>query len=360
LGLSGPIPARVDAATKQALLDLVTGAVADGWSVAAAVSYLQLPPARYYRWHTRASAGRLDDLTPGGGAVHGLLPEEITEILAVFEQWAMVDRSHRKLAHRGSYTGRFWASPATVRRVLLLSDRHFRPLPRPARGNRRPFPDWLTYKPNEVWIYDTTHFTRSGMAVLIVQDLVSRKWLSTVCSAQETSVQVELGFTRALAAEDIQAKLAARQADLDDGVHGPHLPVLLAMSDNGPQMRSADTAEFMALASILQHFGRPGTPKDQAWIESFNGHLKAEYPHLLAITDPATLRAELDQVQVHWNTVRLHEAIGYVTPDDEHTGRGEAIRQARTEGLERARDRRLATNRATRQTEPATHPPNGA
>jgi len=32
---------------------------------------------------------------------------------------------------------------------------------------------------------------------------------------------------------------------------------------------------------------------DQAWIESLNGHLKAEYPHLLAIRDPATLRAEL-------------------------------------------------------------------
>lgn len=358
--MSGPIPVRVDAATKQALLDLVTGAVAEGWSVAAAIGYLQLPPARYYRWATRAGVGRLEDLAPGGGAVHSLLPDEVTEILAVFEQWAMVDRSHRKLAHRGSYEGRFWASPATVRRVLLLSDRHFRPLPRPAKGHRRPFPDWLTYRPNEVWIYDTTHFTRSAMAVLIIQDLVSRKWLATVCSAQETSVQVELGFTRALRAEGIDEQLAAREADLEAGWHGPHLPALLAMSDNGPQMRSADTAEFMALCSIWQHFGRPGTPKDQAWIESFNGHLKAEYPHLLAITDPATLRAELDLVRLHWNTVRLHEAIGYVTPDDEHSGRGEAIRQARREGMEQARNRRLATNRATRHTEAATHPPDDA
>jgi len=46
----------------------------------------------------------------------------------------------------------------------------------------------------------------------------------------------------------------------------------------------------MALCPIAQRFGRPGTPTDQAWIESFNGHLKGEYPHLLAITDPATLR----------------------------------------------------------------------
>ncbi|MDQ2765103.1 MAG: hypothetical protein M3Y22_16975, partial [Pseudomonadota bacterium] len=40
------------------------------------------------------------------------------------------------------------------------------------------------------------------------------------------------------------------------------VPMLLAVSDNGPQMRSAKTAQFMAIARIAQHFGRPGTPND--------------------------------------------------------------------------------------------------
>jgi Integrase core domain len=79
-------------------------------------------------------------------------------------------------------------------------------------------------------------------------------------------------------------------------------------------MRSGSTREFLALCAIAQHFGRPGTPTDQAWIESLNGHLKAEYPHLLAIEDPATLRAELAVTRVHYNTVRLHAGIGYVIP----------------------------------------------
>ena len=68
----------------------------------------------------------------------------------------------------------------------------------------------------------------------------------------------------------------------------------------------------MALCAIAQHFGRPGTPTDQAWIESLNGHLKAEYPHLLAIGDPATLRAELGVVREHYNIVRLHQGVGYM------------------------------------------------
>lgn len=72
------------------------------------------------------------------------------------------------------------------------------------------------------------------------------------------------------------------------------------VSDNGPQMTSGSTREFMALHAIAVHFGRPGTPTDQAWIETFFGHLKAEFPHLLKITEPAVLRAELDHLQVHW------------------------------------------------------------
>ncbi|MFN7150543.1 MAG: integrase core domain-containing protein [Microthrixaceae bacterium] len=67
-------------------------------------------------------------------------------------------------------------------------------------------------------------------------------------------------------------------------------------------MTSGSTREFLALCAIAQHFGRPGTPTDQAWIESLNGHIKIENPHLLAITDPATLRAELAVVREHYNT----------------------------------------------------------
>ncbi|MBO3753019.1 transposase family protein [Streptosporangiaceae bacterium NEAU-GS5] len=71
-----------------------------------------------------------------------------------------------------------------------------------------------------------------------------------------------------------------RVSDHDD------FPVLLALSDNGPQMTSAATRVFMAGARIAQHFGRPGTPNDQAWIESLFGHVKDEFPHLDKIADP--------------------------------------------------------------------------
>ena len=151
------------------------------------------------------------------------------------------------------------------------------------------------------------------MAVLIIEDLVSRKWITEIVSVEETHTQVELAFTAALDAEGLLAAVDARHDDgrVNLAIDDESRPILLAVSDNGPQMTSGSTREFMALCAIAQHFGRPGTPTDQAWIESLNGHLKAEYPHLLAIRDPATLRAELAIVREHYNTVRLHQGVGY-------------------------------------------------
>jgi putative transposase len=181
--------------------------------------------------------------------------------------------------------------------------------------------------------------------------------LAEIVSVEETSTQVQVVFTEALEREGLAELVSARQDGLvDPTVDDPARPVLLALSDNGPQMTSGSTREFMALCAIHQHFGRPGTPTDQAWIESLFGHVKAEWPHLTAIRDPATLRAELAVVRERYNGVRLHAGIGYVTPNDEHEGRGPAIRKARQAGLEQARLQRLAWHREHRQPEPSQEP----
>ena len=58
--------------------------------------------------------------------MHALLAEEVDEILALFEVWGEVDRSHRKLAHRGSYLDKVWVSPSTVKRVLAARGLHLK------------------------------------------------------------------------------------------------------------------------------------------------------------------------------------------------------------------------------------------
>ena len=96
-------------------------------------------------------------------------------------------------------------------------------------------------------------------AAIAILDVVSRKWLTTLVSAEESSTQVEVAFTAALdaegllalagqhASERLRAALAAGDADtLAELTAVGDLPLLLAISDNGPQMRSLTTREFMA------------------------------------------------------------------------------------------------------------------
>jgi len=356
LGLTaGAVPARVDAGIKAGLLELLTHAERAGWSRARACRLLGLDVDRAGSWQARKALDRLTDLPCGGGAVHGLLDHEPDAIVALFEDWADIDRSHRKLAARGSRLELVHVSASTVQRVLheqnLVLPGH------PAREPlvRAPWPDWLSWKPNSIWCYDFTHFTRAHRVAVAVIDVVSRRWLITLVSAEETSTQVEAAFTDALLGEGLADRIDARLRAGElapaefDGPDADGVPVLLVMSDNGPQMRSTSTRQFMAACAIMQRFGRPGTPTDQAWIESLFGHVKTEWPHLEKIRDPGELVLELDRTREQYNTVRLHAGIGYVTPDDEHYGRGDAIRQARIDGLAAARQARIAYRQTHRK-----------
>jgi putative transposase len=332
-------------------LALIAETTRAGWSLRRACRVLGVKERRVGEWQQRHAAGELEDRRPGR-ALHGLLSREVDVILELADEWGEIDGSHRKLAHRGSYLGRVWVSPSTVLRVLLEHGRvlAFR-RPRP-RLEARPWPDWVDYKPLQVWGYDFTAFGGAGTSALAILDLVSRKWIDTLLCPEASSVQVQALFTRALEREgllDEILRLTDTDTDTGDGSAADLQPVLLAVSDNGAQMTSGSTREFMALHAIATHYGRPGTPTDQAHIESLFGHVKHDWPHLCGLRDPADLARELDAVRHQYNTVRLHAAIGYVTPDDEHDGRGPAIRRARRIGLDRARAARIAARRHPQQ-----------
>jgi transposase InsO family protein len=286
---------------------------------------------RVLRWQARAVVGRLDDAKPGPEiALHALLPWEREAIVKISEEWLEIDRSHRKLAHRGSRVEAFYASESTVLRVLQAAGIKVAERPARERRPRRGWPEWAELVPGVITIYDFTHFRGvPSWCAIAVLDVVSRYWLATLVSPEETSTQVEVAYTRALEMLG-KAHLLDDEgflAELRGGQVPDHaaFPVLPAVSDNGPQMTSSATRTFMAGARIAQHLGRPGTPNDQAWIESLFGHVKDEFPHLDKIADPG----ELDSIRTFNNEVRLHSGIGYHHPVDVHYGRAAAVRDRR-------------------------------
>jgi len=351
-----PVPVRVDAIVKEGLLKLVDDAVTRGWPHARAAGVLGVSDVRVHRWRTRLrEVGTLTGRAPGGNPVHRILGWEETEILNLIEQWGPTDRSHRKLAHRGSYENRVWVAPSTVRRV---AHKHQLSLPEPPRRRAvppaRPWPETIRWAPNQIWMWDGSWFRGARRHCVAIVDVVSRYWVDYLLTPEFSDTQTQLLFASALEKEGLLGLVTPERLDLpaDD----PRRPILVAWSDNGPQMTSGDTREFMALVAIYQHRGRPHTPTDQAEIESFFGHIKGEWPHLEHIDDPAALDVELARVRREYNEVRLHAGIGYVTPTDEHHGRGPAIRRARQAGLRRARQQRIDYNRKHGNDRPGDQP----
>jgi hypothetical protein len=86
---------------------------------------------------------------------------------------------------------------------------------------------------------------------------------------------------------------------------------------------------------------RPHTPDDNPWIEAFIKGLKY---HPACPESFETVQDVIDWVnwyQEYYNN-HPHSALGYVRPNEEHTGLGNAIRQQRKENLKLARKERLA------------------
>ena len=188
----------MSAETKLELLGLIDGAVGDGWAHARACRVLDLADVRAHCWRQRLrETGSLDDGRPGGGAVHGLLEWEEQAILDLIETWGWVDRSHRKLAHRGSYTGTVFVAPSTVLRVALKNRVELPGEPVRPRPQVPVFPE-VPWERNRIWIWDATHFTRCKRVAYAIVDVVTRYWIGYLVSTEQTHTQVQLLFARAL------------------------------------------------------------------------------------------------------------------------------------------------------------------
>ena len=262
--------------------------------------------------------GTPDNQPVEGGAVNRLLASEEQAILDLIDTWAPLDRSYRKLAYRGSYNGSVFVSPSTLQRVAL---KHQVTVPgEPPRPPRRKlvFPE-VPWERNRIWMWEASLFPASGRVAYAIVDVVTRYWIAYLLASEQSRAQVQLLFTSAL---------EERCLDNRGGTPGSDSrPILVGWRDNGAEM----IAE--------------GTPTATAYVESHFGLLEGEWPRLTLPSDPDTLDQELARVRGEYNTVRLHAAIGYVTPSDEHHGSGAQIRRARVDGLTRARAERIKHNR---------------
>ena len=84
--------------------------------------------------------------------------------------------------------------------------------------------------------------------------------------------------------------------------------------DNGPEFVSKALDAWAYGNGVQLEFSRPGKPTDNAYVESFNGHFRAECldQHWFASLEEA--RQTIEAWRVEYNTERPHRALGQQTP----------------------------------------------
>ena len=117
------------------------------------------------------------------------------------------------------------------------------------------------------------------------------------------------------------------------------------ISDNGPQFIAKDFKEFIRISGMTHVRTSPFYPQSNGKLERFHQTIKGECirPGVPLSLDDA--RRIVEKYIEHYNTVRLHSAIGYVAPADKLSGRDQDIFKERDRKLEAARELRKQKRR---------------
>lgn len=156
-------------------------------------------------------------------------------------------------------------------------------------------------KPNRLWVADITYVrTLSGFVyTAFVTDVFSRK---IVGWAVRSTMKTE-----ALPLEALEQAIVLAKDNLQGLVHH---------SDHGSQYTSIKYSEKLTDYGIKPSTGSVGDSYDNALAETVNGLYKTELIYSQAWRSPAEVEwATLTWVH-WWNNTRLHEALGYATPEE--------------------------------------------
>ena len=122
------------------------------------------------------------------------------------------------------------------------------------------------------------------------------------------------------------------------------------ISDNAPQFTARDFKEYIGLSGMTHVRTSPYYPQSNGKLERVNKTIKVEClrPGVpLSLDDAQQLVGKYVE---HYNRVRLHSAIGYVTPEARLNGRHAAIFNDRRGKLEDARRARQDADKSSTST----------
>jgi putative transposase len=161
-------------------------------------------------------------------------------------------------------------------------------------GRRGPKP--VAMRPNEQWSLDfmsDSLFDGRRFRVLTIVDNVSRV---------SPAIEVDFSLT-GVSVVRVLERLAETVG----------VPQVLSV-DNGPEFISKALDEWAYRRGVTIEFSRPGTPTDNPFVESFNGHFREECLDQHWFASLAEARAIIAGWWLDYNTERPHHALKQQTP----------------------------------------------
>lgn len=288
------------------------------------LTWLELGSSTYHSWKNRY--GKANEHNGKIPRDHWLEDWEKAAIVAYHDLHPL--EGYRRLTFMMLDEDVAACSPATVYRVLKAHGRLDRRTFSPSKkgtGFVQPL------KPHEHWHMDVSYINIEGTFYYLtsVLDGCSRAILHWELRESMTEQDVEVILQKAIETYPGES---------------PRI-----ISDNGPQFIARDFKEFIRLVGATHVRTSPYYPQSNGKIERWHGSLKAE---CIRPTCPASLEEARRRIQnyvAHYNTMRLHSAIGYVTPADKLAGIEKEIFAERDRKLEEARQRRQEARQSQRQ-----------
>jgi transposase InsO family protein len=286
------------------------------------------------KWHSwKGRYGKTNEHNAWIPRDHWLTEVERQAIVAFHERFPL--EGYRRLTFMMLDADGVACSPASVYRVLSsagLLQRHNSKPSSKGQGFVQPL------VPHEHWHVDVAYLNLSGTFYYLCS-------LLDGCSRYIVHWEIRETMNEA----DVE-QIVQRARERFPGVT-PRI-----ISDNGPQFIAKDFKEFIRLCGMTHVRTSPYYPQSNGKIERFHRTIKGDCIRTqtpLSLEDAQRVVARYVE---HYNTVRLHSALGYVTPQAKLQGRDKEILAERDRQLEAARERRKQQRQAARQAALAGQP----
>src|SRR5204863_10025961 len=242
---------------------------------------------------------------------------EKAKILAFHDLYPL--EGYRRLAYMMLDADVVAVSPSSVYRVLKAAGKlaaRTGTTSRKGKGFEQPL------RPHEHWHVDVSYLNICGTFFFLCSILDGYSRLIIHWEIRETMTEAEVETIIQRAREQYPGER-------------PRI-----ISDNGPQFIARDFKEFIRICGMTHVKTSPFYPQSNGKIERWHQSLKGECLRPGVPLSLEDARQLVGRYVDHYNRVRLHSTLGYVTPLDKLAGREPEIFAERDRKLQEARRQR--------------------